>query len=153
MWVLVLSASPVGCQTADSSIQESLLSAPSFVAIRVQDVDAASTWYRGVFQLAEVNRIDAEDGRYSIRLLSGGGLSVELIQERGVERPPAPHLGHFKAGLYVSEIESFHRQLLERDVDVDADIFFDEVLNARSFVFRDNEGNRLQVFQRCGEGC
>lgn len=153
MAALVSVATSMGCQTVAVPEGGGLLAAPSFVALRVQDVHATSTWYRDVFGLAEVGRLDAEDGRYSIRLLSGDRLSVELIQERDVPRPPARHLGHYKAGLYVLEIESFQRILRERGVDVDADIFFDEALNARSFVFRDNEGNRLQAFQRCGQGC
>ncbi|MFT5515892.1 MAG: catechol-2,3-dioxygenase [Rhodothermales bacterium] len=100
-----------------------------------------------MFGVEEVNHIDAEDGRYAIRILTGGGLRVELIRARGTERPSDRHLGLFKTGLFVSDIEAFHAVLEERTVDVDAQIFVDEALNARSFVFRDLEGNRIQAFQ------
>ena len=121
--------------------------------MRVHDVETASAWYRGVFELQEVNRIDAEDGRYFIRILSGGGLSVELIEERNVEQPTDRHIGLFKAGLYVEDIDAFYRHLEEFGVDQDERIFFDDALNARSFVFRDSEGNRLQAFQSCSASC
>jgi hypothetical protein len=53
----------------------------------------------------------------------------------------------------VADIEAFRRRLDGLGVDQDAQIFVDEALHVRSFVFRDLEGNRVQVFQRCGEAC
>lgn len=154
-WVAIFALVAVasGCRSAASPPRHPLLTSPSFIALRVGDVDAASRWYRDVFALTEVRRLAAEDGRYTIVLLSGGSLSVELIEQPDVERPPTRHLGHFKTGLFVSDIEALHAFLRERGVDVDDDVFFDGALNARSFVFRDNEGNRLQAFQRCSGGC
>jgi len=126
---------------------------PNFVAIQTRDVDAASGWYQTIFGLAEVNRIEAEELRYTIVVLSGENLSVELIQHRGVEPPPVRHLGLFKVGFYVGDIDAAHHWLRERGVDADANVFFDEALQAHSFVFRDLEGNRLQLFQRCSVPC
>jgi len=97
--------------------------------------------------------METEDGAYSIRLLSGGGLSVELIAEQGVEAVSDQHLGLFKVGIYVADIETFHRRLDGLGVDQDPRICVDETLHVRSFVFRDLEGNRIQVFQRCGNRC
>jgi len=129
------------------------LAGPSFIAVRVADVDAAAAWYREVLGVHEINRIDDVNGGYSIRILSGGGLSVELIEESGVEPPAEPHLGLFKAGLYVLDLDALHAHLIERGVDADARSFTDEALRARSFLFRDLEGNRIQVFEPCNGAC
>ena len=153
MAMVVVASTPAACQDLDSDIPEPSLVGLSFVAVRVSDVDAAASWYERVFGVTEVNRITADDRRYFIRILSGRGLSVELIEERDVERPAERHLGLFKAGLYVADIDAFHRRLEELGVDRDATIFFDEALNARSFLFRDSEGNRLQAFQSCADNC
>ena len=126
----------------------------SFVAIQVRDEAAAADWYSAVLGLAEVNRREASDGRYSIRLLSAQGLSVELIRSSAVAvRPVGSPLGLFKAGFYVDDIEAALVWFRAQGVDTDQAIFTDEALRARSFVFRDLEGNRLQVFQGCGTAC
>lgn len=127
--------------------------APAFVAIQVRDVDSMAEWYASVFALEEVRRIDADDGRYAIRILAGGGLVVELTHETRAAAPPARHHGLFKAGLYVREIESFRRALAERGVSVDEAVVFDAAVGARTFVFRDPEGNRLQAFEPCDDRC
>ena len=150
--LLVLGASPATCQNQEGGAGLQF-SSPSFFAVRVNDIDAASSWYQLTLGLDEVNRIEAEDGRYSIRILSGGGLDVELIQERGTERPADRHLGHFKAGLFVADIDTFRESLSGLGVDTDAQTFVDDILNARSFVFRDSEGNRIQAFQKCDGPC
>jgi catechol 2,3-dioxygenase-like lactoylglutathione lyase family enzyme len=123
----------------------------SFVAVRVADVEASATWYATVFDLVEVHRID--EPTYSIRILRGEGLNVELIEQQGVARAPARHLGLFKAGFFVRDIDTFFSAMQQRGVDTDAATSVDDALSVRSFVMRDLEGNRLQVFERCAERC
>jgi catechol-2,3-dioxygenase len=125
----------------------------SFVALQVVDVDAASEWYRRVFGVSEVNRIDAVDGRYRIRILDRSELTVELIESSDAPSPPDRHLGLFKAGIYVDNIDAAYAWFRDQGVDVDQRIFVDEALGARSFLIRDLEGNRLQVFSRCQREC
>ena len=129
------------------------LAGPAFLALRVDDVERAARWYAVTLDLQEVSRLDADDDRYHIRILSGHGLGVELIQERGVARAPGRHLGHFKAGIFVTDLTAFHERLTGAGVDVDPEIFVDTTLQARSFVFRDVEGNRIQAFERCDGTC
>jgi catechol 2,3-dioxygenase-like lactoylglutathione lyase family enzyme len=129
------------------------LTGDSFVAIRVADVEAAARWYHQALGLEEVKRIEGDDRAYSIRILSGNVLSVELIQQRDVTDPTDPHLGLFKVGFYVADVEAYHERLAGLGVDVDPQVFVDDVLGVRSFVFRDPEGNRLQAFQTCGASC
>ena len=129
------------------------IAGPVFVAVQVRDLALASGWYSSTFGLAQVNRIDTEDGRYSILILAGEGIEVELLQVRGATSGANPVLGLFKIGFYVDDIEAAHRWIQGRGGDTDERIFTDEALQARSFVFRDPEGNRLQAFQRCVGPC
>lgn len=145
--IVLASAAPLPAQTPNPS--EAVEDA--FLAVRVADVERAAAWYARVFDLGEVNRLVSEG--YAIRLLRGGGLAVELIQQVGAVAPPARHLGLFKVGLFVEGIDRFHAEMLRRGVDVDAVPFDDEALGVRSFVMRDLDGNRLQLFERCGDGC
>jgi catechol 2,3-dioxygenase-like lactoylglutathione lyase family enzyme len=126
----------------------------SFVAIRVPDAAEAAEWYRTALRLEQVNHLEADDGRYSIYILSGAGLTVELIRVRGAAPSPLePQLGLFKSGLFVDNIDAAFAWLRQKGADTDDSIFFDEALNVRSFVFRDPYGNRLQVLQRCDPEC
>jgi len=128
--------------------------AGTFVAVQVPDLEAAATWYAETLGLRQANRIEADDGRYRIRILAASGLVVELIQLREAE-PPSPGIRHglFKAGFFVDDLAAAFRWLRSRGADMDGTTFVDEALNARTFVFRDPFGNRLQVFQSCEEAC
>ncbi len=122
-----------------------------FVALRVSDLDAAADWYTRVFDLREANRLDADD--LSIRVLAGHEIVVELIHQVGDTRPESRHIGLFKAGFIVEDIDAFFARMRERGVDTDRQIFVDGALQMRSFLMRDPEGNRLQAFQRCSAAC
>lgn len=151
---LLLALPSGGTAQSDDPAPGFSITGDTFLAVQVADDSAAAAWYASLFRLEEVNHLTAGDGRYSIRLLSGRGLTVELI--RLLDVGPAedgPRLGLFKAGFWVDDIEAAHAWLLGRGVDVDVSPFVDDALSARSFVFRDPEGNRLQVFQRCGADC
>lgn len=158
-WGLVVAASVVTC-LASGSLEAQALSAhqlgfrgPAFFAVRVRDVEVSAQWYQRVLGLELINPIDAPNGSYAIRILSGGGLTVELIEQAGSEPVPSRHEGHFKAGLYVTDIESFHRHLLASGADADEQIVVDQVVGVRTFVFRDHEGNLIQALEACEEVC
>lgn len=118
----------------------------TFVALQVPDAQASADWYQRVLGLDEVKRLDAEDGRYSIRILTRQGLTVELIRSNTAVDVSGTPRGLFKAGFYVDDIEAAFAWLKSQEVDTDQRIFSDEALSLRSFVFRDPDGNRLQVF-------
>lgn len=123
----------------------------AFLALRVVDVDAASEWYAGVFDLEEVRRF--ERAGLSIRLLQRGGLRVELIEQGGTSEPPDRHLGLFKIGLYVEEIGPIHADLVARGLDVDDAVLTDDAFGVQTFVLRDPWGNRIQIFEVCAGAC
>ena len=140
-------------QLVPSGTPEFEILGPAFLALQVADVESAATWYSTVFSLSPVNEIDAVDGRYRIRILTSPTLTVELIETRDIARAPERHLGLFKFGFYVDDIEAAFRWFRGVGVETDNSTFVDSALSARSFLMRDPEGNRLQVFARCGESC
>ena len=54
---------------------------------------------------------------------------------------------------FVDDIDAAFNWLRSQGVNTDAGIMIDRELQVRTFVFRDLEGNALQVFERCGEEC
>lgn len=120
----------------------------SFIAVQVRDVDEAARWYADVLGLRPLKRLDDDQGRFAIRLLARGGLVVELIDMPTTVEAPEPRVfGLFKAGFYVDDVDAAHARMVRHGVDADEQVFTDETLAARSFLLRDPEGNRLQVFQ------
>ena len=152
MLALVGQVAPLPGQEA-SAEPEFAIVAPAFLALRVGDVEAAAAWYARALALDPVKQLDAEDGRFRIRILARGNLTVELIEMRGTEAPPQPHLGIFKVGFYVDDIDAAHRWFREAGAELDDAIFTDDALAVRSFVLRDPDGNRLQVFEQCDGEC
>jgi catechol 2,3-dioxygenase-like lactoylglutathione lyase family enzyme len=126
----------------------------AFIALQVEDDAAAVEWYRSVFGLEEVNHLESPNGIASVRILDGDGLSVELIDHGNATPGPTGYQhGLFKAGFHVDDIDAALAWLVERGVDAGIGIFTDQALQVRSFVFRDPWGNRLQIFEPCGEVC
>lgn len=121
---------------------------PGFFAIRVEDDEASSAWYQKALGLREIRHLEDDDGSHSIRILSRAGLALELIRLGSPGPDETSPLGLFKAGLYVDDIEAAFAWVRSLGASTDERIFTDETLGAPSFVFRDPDGNRLQVFER-----
>lgn len=117
-----------------------------FIALQVPDDAASAAWYKRVLSLDEIKHLEAQDERYSIRVLRGQGLTVELIRANNAKEVEGTPRGLFKAGFFVDDIEAAFQWMRSQEVDTDQRIFTDESLNVRFFVFRDLNGNRLQVF-------
>ena len=126
---------------------------PAFFAVQVEDVDDTGPWYSRLFLLPELASIDTEDGRYRIRILSGNGLTIEVIERRDSRAPDPDHRGLFKTGVFVDDIEAAHAWVGQQGAQPDVRIVADSLLLARTFVLRDPEGNRIQFFERCDGRC
>lgn len=124
----------------------------SFFALLVSDVVAAQAWYEQQFGLEQVKEA-AVEGRFAIRILANEHLTVELIERTGATKPDGPHHGHFKAGLFVDDLDAAFAWFQSRDIGMDERIVVDETLSVRTFVLRDLEGNRIQLFERCAGNC
>jgi catechol-2,3-dioxygenase len=125
----------------------------AFFAVQVRDDSAAAQWYAQAFGLAELRHMARADRGYSIRILRRGGLIVELIRVDSAARGLDVRLGLFKAGFYVDDIDAAYAWLRVRGAEMDRRIVTDEALHARTFVMRDPEGNRLQLFAACALAC
>ena len=95
------------------------------VALQVDDIDEAVTFYTDLFQPTAVNRIPGA------AFLQMGDQFLALFQ-----RGPRSEEPHF--GLVVDDEEATRRMLEEAGV---------EVLPGRFFDFRDPSGNRVQIVQ------
>ena len=149
---LLAAASGLSGQESAAAAPGFEIRGPAFVALHVEDVERAAAWYSRVFSLSPAKEIDADGGRFRIRILAGANLTVELI-EMGAVAAPQRHLGFFKFGLYVDDIDAAFEWFRGAGVDIDDSTFVDEALSVRSFVMRDPSGNRLQVFASCDGAC
>lgn len=146
---------------AQAPSQAPSVAGPSFFAVAVGDIAAAEAWYRHVLGLETVRSVQSRDGRGRAVVMRHDDLVVELVHFEGSRSPrtdaavehPFQIEGLVKAGMFVADVAQWHAYLLESDVEADPQVMSDEALGMRTFVFRDPEGNRIQVFQRCAGPC
>lgn len=153
-------AQPVAAAVAQPSPGPFQILGSAFVAISVADADASAAWYAKTLGLELKRSIDTPDGRIAIRILARQGLMVELIAQRGslaldqLAGPDGPLQkrifvqGHFKAGFFVADAQAVYDHLRALSVSMDERVIVDNDMNLEFFVFRDPDGNRLQVFER-----
>ena len=55
--------------------------------------------------------------------------------------------GFVKVGLFVADARAQHERFIRLGVDADERVIVDERLPALTFVIRDPDGNRIQIFQ------
>lgn len=150
---LLMTVSGLEGQRSPDGLPKFQILGPGFFALQVADIESAVDWYSTGFSLSPVKEIDDPDGRYRIRILTSPTITVELIEMLDISQAPERHLGLFKFGFFVDDIEAAFHWFRAEGVATDAAIFVDEALSVRSFLVRDPEGNRLQVFAYCGESC
>ncbi|NKB89301.1 MAG: SgcJ/EcaC family oxidoreductase [Acidobacteria bacterium] len=141
---LLGSALPAAAQQTSPRLR---VAGNAFVAVIVEDLDTSVAWYERVFGAVEVNRFDNADRGVEVRLLSGQGLVVELLRLRDSAAVADRSHGLFKSGFHVDDLDAAYGWLRQHEVETVGEIFTDDALGARSVVFRDPEGNRLQLFE------
>jgi hypothetical protein len=128
---------------------------PAFAAVVVEDADITGAWYGSVFGLEVRNDIDLGERGRILLLGAEGGLTVELLQITGSADPVAAIdgvgsrtqiRGPFKAGVFVADVDAVFADVTALGLDADDRVFADEALGLRTFILRDPEGNRIQVF-------
>jgi len=137
------------------------VASPSFFGVSVGDLEAAESWYRRVLGLETVRSVQSRNGDSRAVVMRRGELVVELVHFDGSRTPradlsvehPFQIEGLIKAGMFVADAELWHQYLVAAGVEADAQVITDEALGMRTFVFRDPDGNRIQVFERCEQGC
>ena len=122
----------------------------AFVAIVVTDLDASMHWYESSLGLHVVKRGKSPRVPAETAVLGGHNLFVELIHHDGKQLPrvdneaSVPRL--LKAGVIVEQkdFDTLATYLQKRGIE--AGIFEDKEMGARSFLIRDNDGNLIQFF-------
>jgi catechol 2,3-dioxygenase-like lactoylglutathione lyase family enzyme len=157
--IIALMATPTTAQPQGLPV---VVSEPAFFAVSVADLEASTRWYQLVFGLETLRDVTSRDGRGRARVLMAGELVVELIAYQGsVDASEALQEGQHrfalrglvKTGLFVTDADAAHAVLSASDIDIDDSVGVDERIDAKTFLVRDPDGNRLQIFARCLGGC
>lgn len=139
-------------------VRASSVASAAFFAVSVADLEASRAWYQRVMGLDLVREVTSRDRRSRAMVLRKGNLVAELIEydgsmpraaRREAEGHPLSVQGLFKTGIFVANAAELHQDLQHLGVQVDAAVMFDDGLQLHTFVFRDPDDNRIQVFAQC----
>ena len=121
----------------------------AFFALSVADLEASAKWYREKLDLG-VNMC-SKSGKASVIVLSGNGLTVELIRQDDAmdlgEDALHTH-GFFKAGLVVENLDKTLAALKARNVQIAYGPYPARVDSTSNFIIKDNAGNLVQFFSK-----
>lgn len=119
----------------------------AFFALSVAHLDASTKWYRDKFGL-EVE-LSTKGDKSAVVVLSGGGLTVELIHpDAGTDSGKDPLLTHgfVKAGFVVGDLDRTLALLRARGVEIAFGPFPAKARSRSNVILKDNAGNLIQVF-------
>jgi extradiol dioxygenase family protein len=127
----------------------------SFFALLVPDAPASAKWYQEMLGFHSLRDSTGPGGKSRTIMLEAQGVIIEIIQIQEsfavndvTERREDRLQGIKKIGIVISN-ESFdavHRALKAKKVTFLGDVFQDQDLKMRTFVIKDNFGNRVQFF-------
>jgi catechol 2,3-dioxygenase-like lactoylglutathione lyase family enzyme len=119
----------------------------AFFALSVADIEASAQWYADKLGLAAEER--AKSGKTSVIVLSGNGLTVELIRhDDAMDLGKDALLTHglFKAGVVVENLDKTLAELKDRNVPIAYGPYPARANAMANFVIKDNAGNLIQFF-------
>jgi catechol 2,3-dioxygenase-like lactoylglutathione lyase family enzyme len=122
----------------------------AFFALSVPKLDESRRWYAEKLGLTVTMEPPPYNG-IRVAILSGGGLTVELIDNpAAVPSTGQPTLVHgfSKAGFYVDDFDATLRILRQRGVDIAMGPFPAGNGQPANAIIRDNAGNLIQFFGR-----
>ena len=121
----------------------------AFLGLSTPDVASSARWYKEKLGLREVMNIPKRD-KTTVIVLSGGGLTVELLQHDDATAPPAKpnYLVHglFKVGITVDDLDKTLAALKARGVEPAMGPFPARGDQAANAIIRDNMGTFIQLF-------
>lgn len=125
----------------------------TFFAAIVKDLDTSIAWYSQVLGFTVVNRTTLANRGTDVANLENGKNRLELIQIE-TSLSPASVLeskqkmqGLFKIGFSVNDIESYIAILRSINPYFDERVVTDPVSGKSTIVFKDPDGNRIQLFE------
>jgi catechol 2,3-dioxygenase-like lactoylglutathione lyase family enzyme len=119
----------------------------AFFALSVADIEASSKWYEEKLGLAVDMR--TKSGKTSIMVVSGNGLTVELLRDddgRDLGKDALLAHGIFKAGLVVENLDKTLEELKARNVQIAYGPYPARDGAMANFIIKDNAGNLIQFF-------
>ncbi len=120
---------------------------PYFSAIIVSDVENSVEWYSQVFSAEVVARYDNEERGFKIVNLDAGNFLIELLELRDAKAKVGRSQGFFKTGFLVDDILTWEKHLKKLNVEFHGDMAYDEKIKKRMLIFKDPDGNYLQLFE------
>jgi len=132
------------------------VSAPSFIALNVADIDREVAWFQTYFAVEIKSTTNLPGGRGTIKLLQAGPLMVELLSLHGSIAPradtpdtsPMMVKGHVKAGVFVANATKTFSELQQAGAPLRGRLVEDKVFKTLVFQVEDPEGNIIQLFER-----
>ena len=150
--VLLLAFCALAC-AAEAKPSEAFKTTGGFFAVSVAEMASSVAWYQNALGLDVV--MEQRQGGIAVTVLSGGGLTVELLQidgarplsvaAPGVTEPQMIH-GVWKAGFFVKDFDRTVEELRARGVQIAFGPFPANGSQKANVIIRDNAGNLLQVF-------
>jgi catechol 2,3-dioxygenase-like lactoylglutathione lyase family enzyme len=119
----------------------------AFFALSVADLEASAKWYTEKLRLAVEMR--TKSGKTSVIVLSGNGLTVELLRhDEATDLGKDALLAHgfVKAGLVVENLDQTLAQLKARNVHIAYGPYPARAKAMANFIIQDNAGNLIQFF-------
>ena len=166
--LLVLASLPLGAcahgrPTAQSTSSSLAFGHPEkqFFALSVSDLEASAAWYVKVFELERLGGSESPDGSSRNVIVGNDDFVIELIHHRDAKplaqwSPEANRTylayGIFKVGLYVENFDRAVEHLRAQQVDLAGDVRDDPRYGVRFILFRDPDGNFLQLYGETAAG-
>jgi hypothetical protein len=119
----------------------------AFFALSVAELEASAKWYAEKVGLAVEMR--TKSGKTSVLVLSGNGLTVELLRHDDAADLGKDALlahGFIKAGLVVGNLDKTLAELKARNVPIAFGPYPAKPNAPANFIIRDNAGNLIQFF-------
>ena len=128
----------------------------NFAALIVRDLDTSLQWYQQLFGYVLIDQIDRPQIGLRQANLKIGGNHLELIQLASAVDPitllakessSSRFVGFFKFGYKVGEFDHWLEKLQSLGHQTDDQVVADPLSGKRMIVFRDPDGNRIQLFE------
>jgi len=138
---------------AEAKPSEAFKTTGGFFAVSVADMASSVAWYQNALGLDVV--MEQGQAGFAVTVLSGGGLTVELVRIDGARPLPVaapgvsdPQMIHgvWKAGFVVHDFDRTIAELRARGVQIAFGPFPANGTQKANAIVRDNAGNLLQVF-------
>lgn len=125
--------------------------APQFFALSVADAAAEARWYQENLGLKVLRDFRPPGTAIHVVLLQSDALMIELLQHgdaKPLTQAPDRYLVHglFKVGFTVPDLEATVRALKAKGVAFPYDVTKDPATGLRFAIFKDVEGNEIQIF-------